>query len=57
LNVEDADIVILDTHNLDSDRNPILFKCQMYLISSFLRGEALKNRDRNLGVTDTTKLK
>jgi hypothetical protein len=29
----------------------------MYLICSFLRGEALKNRDRNIGITDIDKLK
>jgi hypothetical protein len=28
----------------------------MYLISSFLRGEALKNRDRNIGVKDPNML-
>lgn len=57
LDTSKANMIILDTSHLDADKEPIKFKCQMYLISSFLRGEALKNRDRNLGITDINQLK
>ncbi len=47
----------MDTSKLETINNPTLYRCQMFLISGFLRGEALKNRDRNIGITDPSKLK
>lgn len=57
INTDKANIIIMDTSKLETINNPTLYRCQMFLISGFLRGEALKNRDRNIGITDPSKLK